>query len=132
MTQLTPVSTSKLADSAGIPQIGDRGSAVTAVADATVAAVSYTGTNPVAPTDYAAVVDMDANITKAQGEAMSAALAVLADELIAMEVILSAMVVDDLAQDVAIDALAVDAALLRTAINAVIERLEAHGLLADN
>jgi len=132
MTQLTPVSKSKLTDSGGVPQIGDRGAAVTAAAAATVAAVTYTGTNPVAPTDYTALTNYTEPVAKAEGETLSAALATLADEAIAMEIIQSAMVVDDLAQDVAIDALAVDLALMRTAINAIIERLEAHGLLANN
>lgn len=130
MTQPSKES-SKLADSSDNPQIGERGAAVTAVAAATVAAVSYTATNPTAPTDFVAA-DISASYVEAEVQAVADGVDTLEDEVTAIEVIVSQIVVDDLAQDVAIDALAVDVALIRTAVNALIERIEAQGLIADN
>lgn len=77
---------------------------------------ALTATNPTAPTAYAAVVNMTDPVAKAEGEAVSAALATLRSEVAAYEVILSAVVVD--------------LAVLRTKQIALITSLEAAGVIA--
>ena len=103
-------STSKLVDSGDNGQIGERGAAVTAAAAATA-------TNPTAPAAYTAA-DISTTYVEAEVQAVADALEALRDEVATYEI--------------AISALLVDANLNRTATNALIERLEAHGLVADN
>lgn len=65
--------------------------------DDTLAATTVptiTATNPAAPTAYAAVVNMTDPVTKAEGEAVSAALATLRSEVATYETAISALVVD--------------------------------------
>ncbi len=85
---------------------------------ATVAAVSYTAANPAAPTAYSSVSTTNP-VTNTEGDAISAALKTLRDEVALYELQISAIIVDDLAQDVAIDALATDVAAIRTELVAL-------------
>jgi hypothetical protein len=65
--------------------------------DDTLAATTVptiTATNPAAPTAYAAVVNMTDPVTKAEGEAVSSALATLRGEVATYETAISALVVD--------------------------------------
>lgn len=65
--------------------------------DDTLAATTVptiTATNPTAPTAYSAVVNMTDPVTKAEGEAVSAALATLRGEVATYETAISALVVD--------------------------------------
>lgn len=55
---------------------------------------TISATNPTAPTAYSAVTDMTAPVTKAEGEAVSAALATLRSEVATYETAISALVVD--------------------------------------
>ena len=114
MTQPTK-SESQLADRNDNPMVSNRGAAVTAAASATAV-------NPTAPTDIPAIATGSA-ITITTNDAAdltttSAALAVLENEVATYETAISALIVD------------VD--LIRVALNALIERVEAHGLIADN
>jgi len=131
MTQ-GPKSDAKLSDAKGEGQIGNRGAAITAAASTTYSAPSVTASNPTAPTDYVARTDFDANMNKEDGESMSAALQVLRDEVAAYEIDISQIIVDNAATLVELDDLNDTVVLAITAANAVIERLEAHGLIADN
>lgn len=95
--------------------IGDGGAGFTqgaAVADPG----ALTATNPAAPTAYAAVVNMTDPVTKAEGEAVSAALATLRSEVATYEGVISALVVD--------------VAAVRTALINLISSLEAGGIIA--
>jgi len=132
MTQLSPVKKSKLADSAGVPQIGDRGAAITAAAATTYAAPSVTAANPAAPAAYSAVTNMTEPVAKAEGETLSAALEALRDEVALYELQISAIIVDNAATLVELDDLNDTVVLLIVALNAAVERLEAHGLIANN
>lgn len=65
--------------------------------DDTLAATTVptiTALNPAAPTAYTAVVNMTDPVTKAQGEAVSAALATLRSEVATYETAISALIVD--------------------------------------
>lgn len=65
--------------------------------DDTLAATTVptaTATNPAAPAAYSAVVNMTEPVAKAEGEAVSAALAALRDEVATYETAISALVVD--------------------------------------
>ncbi|KKL11622.1 hypothetical protein LCGC14_2543980, partial [marine sediment metagenome] len=124
MTQ-GPKSEAKLSDKVGEGQIGERGASITAAAATTYAAPSVTASNPTAPTDYVAVTDMSAEITDLQGEAMSAALQVLRDEVAAYETDISQIIVDNAATLVELDDLNDTVVLAITAANAVLSRLEA-------
>src|SRR5688572_17782256 len=72
-------------------------SAITAASPAAVAAgtaanpAALTATNPAAPTAYSAVVNMTDPVTKAEGEAVSAALATLRGEVATYELAISAL-----------------------------------------
>lgn len=55
---------------------------------------TITATNPTAPAAYSAVVNMTDPVTKAEGEAVSAALAALRAEVATYETAISALVVD--------------------------------------
>ncbi len=118
--------TSKLADSGDLPQIGDRGASVTAAASATYAAPSVT---QVAVTD-------SLNGATFTGTALLTSATPTVDELEAIAGMLglavNAAATDILATNVELDDLGDDVALIRTALNALIDRMEAHGLLADN
>lgn len=73
--------------------IGDGGAGFTqgaAVADP----AAITATNPTAPTAYSAVTNMTDPVTKAEGEAVSAALATLRGEVATYELAISALVTD--------------------------------------
>ena len=76
---------------------------------------ALTATNPTAPSAYAAVVNMTDPVTKAEGEAVSAALATLRSEVAAHELVLSAAVVD--------------LGVLRTSLIALITSLETAGVI---
>jgi len=88
MTQPTAAN-SKLLDKSDNPQIGDQLAAITAA---------------VAITNYTALTNLTDPVTKAEGEAISAALSQLEDEV----------------------------TLLQVAVNLLIERMETQGLIADN
>ena len=115
----------------------DPASATAAAAALTASATgAVTGTNPTAPTDYTALTNYTDPVTKAEGETLSAALATLADEAIAMEIIQSAMVVDDAAQKVVIDQNVVDVAAQKVELDKLITdvgliRAEVIKLVAD-
>ena len=138
---------SQLADTDSNPQIGDRGASVTAAAAATYTAPSVTVTAP-AITQAAVTDSLDgATFT---GTALTTSTTPTVDELeTAFGVIglqlnaagtdiadnnatIDQLIVDDAAILVELDNLADDVALIRTALNALIDRLEAHGLIADN
>ena len=123
---------SQLADALGNPMIAGRGASVTAAAGATYSAPAVTASNPSAPTNDDAVTNMTDPVTKTEGEAVSAALSTLEDEVTAYEVDIGEIIVDNAATLVELDDLADDVALIRTGLNDLIGRLEAHGLLADN
>ena len=125
----------KLADSSDNPQVAERGASVTAAAAATYAAPAVTAANPTAPTAYAAHASGGTTVTSNAAtdlDTTAAALATLVTEVTAFEVDISQIIVDNAATLVELDDLADDVALLRTAVNALIERIEAHGLIADN
>ncbi len=117
---------SKLADTTGKPQIGDRGSSITAAAAATYAAPSVT---------QATVTDALDGATFT-GTALTTSTTPTVDELeTAFGVIglqLNAAKTDIAATNVELDDLGDDVALIRTALNALIDAIEAHGLIADN
>ena len=119
-------STSKLVDGSDNGQIGEQGSAVTAAAAATYAAPSVTS---VAVTD---ALD-GATFT---GTALTTSSTPTVDELEAIAgslgLIVNANKTDIADTNTELAALAVDVALIRTAVNALIDRVEAHGLIADN
>ena len=99
---------------------------ITAAAAATYAAPSVTA---VAVTD-----SLDgATFT---GTAMATSSTPTVDELEAIAgmcgLLMNANRTDVLATNVELDDLADDVALIRTALNALIDRMEAHGLIADN
>ncbi len=137
-------STAKLADATDNPQIGDRGSAVTAAAAATYAAPSVTvetlTENSGQGTPNTTIVDVTGGVTDNSGSGLDAgakteidALFVLCDDNFAdLADQQSKLRVDNAATLVEVDDLADDVALIRTALNALIDRLEAHGLIADN
>ena len=119
-------SRSQLADSSDNPMIEDQGAAVTAAAVATYGAPAVT---QVAVTD-----SLDgATFT---GTALLTSTTPTVDELEAIAGMLGLAVnaagTDIAATNVELDDLADDVALIRTALNALIERIEAHGLIADN
>ena len=76
-----------LTDSTGLSGTHDDTLAATTVP-------TITATNPTAPTGYSAVVNMTNPVTKAEGEAVSAALATLVTEVGTYETAISALVVD--------------------------------------
>lgn len=76
-----------LTDSTGLSGTHDDTLAATTVP-------TITATNPAAPTAYSAVVNMTDPVTKAEGEAVSAALATLRGEVATYETAISALVVD--------------------------------------
>lgn len=82
MTTLTP--------QGAVAYVPSRGITGTAPA----AAAAGTATNPSAPTAYAALSNLTDPVTKAEGEALSAALATLRNEVAAYELVISALVVD--------------------------------------
>ena len=81
------------------------------------AAANATATNPTAPAAYAAVTNMTASVTKAEGEAVSAALAALRAEVATYELAISALIVD--------------VADIRTQFNDALAKLKTHGLIAS-
>ncbi len=117
---------SQFADRSDNPMISARGASVTAAAAATYAAPSATA---VAVTD---ALD-GATFT---GTALTTSSTPTVDELEAglgsLGLIANACRTDILATNVELDDLGDDVALIRTALNALIERVEAHGLIADN
>ena len=128
-------STSKLSDSVDNPQIGERGASVTAAAAATYAAPAVTAANPTAPTAYSAHASGAVAVVSNAGtdlDTTAAALATLVTEVTAYEVDIGQIIVDNAATLVELDDLADDVALIRTALNDMLDRLEAHGLIADN
>ena len=115
--------------------IGDQGASVTAAAAATYAAPAVTAANPTAPTAYAAHASGGTTVTSNAAtdlDTTAAALATLVTEVTAYEVDIGQIIVDNAATLVELDDLADDVALLRTAVNALIDRMEAHGFVADN
>ena len=128
-------SESKFADSSDNPQLAEQGASVTAAAAATYAAPVVTAANPAAPTSYSAHSSGGTAVTSAGAtdlDSTAAALATLVTEVTAYEVDIGQIIVDNAATLVELDDLADDVALIRTALNALIERLEAHGFIADN
>jgi hypothetical protein len=92
---LLPMSQYRIA-SASVVDLTDN-TGLSGTHDDTLAATTVptiTATNPAAPTAYAAVVNMSDPVTKAQGEAVSAALATLRGEVATYETAISALVVD--------------------------------------
>lgn len=67
-------------------------------------AVALTATNPTAPAAYSAVTNMTDPVTKAEGEAVSAALAALRGTVATNETAISALVVDVAAIKAVLDA----------------------------
>ena len=144
---------SQLADSSGNPMIAGRGASVLAAAAATYGApavtasatgaltavdINFTWTaNVPGITNGAATID-DGNTVGDDNDA-GGGLSVLEDQfiklradIVATNVEVDALVVDDATNLVELDDLADDVALIRTGLNDLIGRIEAHGLLADN
>ena len=120
---------SQLADSSDNPLIADQGAAVTAAAAATVAAASDTAV----PLDitYSANAPTPSD-TQTIADGTVPTVAELGQFTANVEDFQAQVNVDIADHVVQIAALATDVALIRTALNACIERLEAHGLIADN
>lgn len=103
-----------------VPSRGITGTAPAAAAAGTAAnPAALTATNPTAPTAYAAVNNMTDPVTKAEGEAVSAALATLRNEVAAYELVISALVADLTAVRAEVVKLVTDVATRRTEINAL-------------
>ena len=117
---------SAFADSNDIPILGDQGASVTAAAAATYAA----------PTQGASAVTDGLDGATFSGTALNTSTVPTVDELEAcigsLGLIVNANRTDMIAANVELDDLADDVALIRTALNDLIDRLEAHGLIADN
>lgn len=110
-----------------------QGAAVTDAAALTATApAAATATNPSAPTAYSAVVNMTDPVTKAEGEAVSAALATLRNEVATYETAISALVVDTADLRTKLAAAIVDLGTLRTAHQALLGELENSGALTPN
>ncbi len=120
---------SKLADSKDRPQIAERGASVTAAAAATVAAASDTAV-PVAVTFTSN--EPTASDTQTIADGTVPTVAELGQWVRNSEDFMAQVDVDIADHVVQIAALATDVALIRTAVNALIERIEAQGLIADN
>ena len=134
---------SAFADSNDIPILGDQGALVTAAAAATHAAPAVTVetlTENSSGTPDTTIADVVNAVTARGGDGMDGTqegevnvlfglcddnFADLADQQ-------SKIRVDNAATLVELDDLADDVALLRTAVNDLIDRMEAHGFIADN
>ena len=92
-------------------------SAPSAITASTVAGPTATG--PAAPTAYAAVTNMTEPPTKAEGEAVSAALNVLVGEMTTLNTALVAALADRAADKVEIDKLVTDITALQVSMAAV-------------
>lgn len=107
-----------------------------AVADAAAltaeAPAAATAENPTAPTAYSAVVNMSEPVAKAEGEAVSAALATLVTEVGTYETAISALIVDAADLRTQLTAAVVDLGALRTAHQALLDELETSGALTAN
>lgn len=109
------------------------GAAVANAAALTATApASATATNPSAPAAYAAVVNMTEPVAKAEGEAVSAALATLRGEVATYETAISALVVDCADLRTKLAAAVVDLGTLRTAHQNLLGELELSGALTAN
>ena|SRR5688572_5627588 len=113
--------------------IAAQGAAVADAAALTATApAAATATNPAAPSAYSAVVNMTDPVTKAEGEAVSAALATLRGEVATYETAISALVVDVADLRTKLAAAVVDLAAIRTAHQNLLGALETSGALTAN
>lgn len=134
-------SDSQFADRSDNPQLAARGASVTAAAAATHSAPSVTvetlTENSNDSTPDTTIADCRTPISDSSGDSVKAtdvnALTVLIDSNFAdLADQQSKLRVDNAATLVELDDLSDDVNLMRTALNALIERMEAHGLIADN